>query len=447
MKKILFWRLFVALALGGVIFFSLLHSVAILSSEKMSYLKRTHQQEILDWGNQAQTLLENGDRNELNDWLNALAEKEDTWVTLVESNIKVIGGNELTERFWSGYGIGRSVEWKIHLDFPNNPIMEVALTPSNYHFLIILPDRMRPGTYMSHAFWTFRVVIPFISLLTLTIFIYRYVMKPMRGFSLAAKEFSQGNYQARVTDHITLGNDELSQVAKTFDKMAERTADVIQHNRNLIAEMSHEIRTPLARIEMAADCAANGLDKESMIDRIRIEVSNMRQMAEDTLTLAWLENEQPNLCTESFDLTELLEAIIDDAQFEFPDRIIISELPESLLLTSSNQRALSQAFENIIRNGLRFTPRNEALAISARKQENTWVITISDSGPGLDPTLTESIFKPFFKADNQTHSRKGFGVGLALAKRHIEAIKGSISASNRKYQGLDMIITLPQPKN
>lgn len=443
MKKLLFWRLFVVLSLGGVIFFSLLHSAAILSNEKMSYIEEAHQQEILDWGAHVQDLLSQGKYDEMNRWLNQLAIDEATWATVVRSQIDVISGNPLNKRFWDGYGIGRNVAWKIHLYFPENPIMEIALTPSNHHFLIKLPARMRPGTYMSHAFWFFRVILPFSALLALTVYLYRYVMKPLHHFHRAAKEFSQGNYEARISEHLTLGNDEFSQVAKTFDTMAERTANVIAHNRNLIAEMSHEIRTPLARIEMATDCVENQIDTSSMVQRIRTEVTAMRQMAEDTLTLAWLENERPQIANESFDLAELIDAIIEDAQFEYPDRSIDVHLPETLILTDSNQRALAQAIENIIRNGLRYTPKGKSLAVTALQTSSNVKLIISDAGPGLDPTKTQTIFRPFFKADNQVGSRKGFGVGLALAKRHIEAVKGSITAQNNPSRGLDMIIRLP----
>ncbi|EGU31392.1 HAMP domain-containing sensor histidine kinase [Vibrio scophthalmi] len=443
MKRILFWRLFVILSLGGVMFFSLLHSAALLSNEKMSYIETQHQQEILQWGETAQQFIEQGDTQGLNQWLTQLANQEQTWATVVKSQIDVVSGNPLNQRFWSGYGIGRNVEWKIHLDFPDNPIMEVALSPSNHHFLIILPERMRPGSYMSHAFWLFRLVIPFIALLSLTIYLYRYVMRPLRSFQKATDAFSQGNYQARVSHYLTLGNDEMSQVAKTFDMMAERTENVIEHNRNLIAEMSHEIRTPLARVEMATDCVESQIDSHTMVERIRTEVKNIRHMAEDTLTLAWLENERPNLCQESFDLTELLDAIIEDARFEYPDRTISCQMPASMMLTHSNQRALSQALENIIRNGLRYTPAGEILMITADNSEHAISITISDSGPGLDPSLTKTIFRPFFKANNQKDARKGFGVGLALAKRHIEAVNGTVEAKNGRGKGLDMVVLLP----
>ncbi|MGF1696087.1 sensor histidine kinase [Vibrio lamellibrachiae] len=443
MKKYLFWRLFVILSLGVVIFFSLLHSAAILSDEKMSYIDELHQAQIRTWGSKAQSLLDEGDPSKLDKWLKELAIQENTWVTVIRSQIDNVAGNPLNERFWRGYGIGRSETWKIHLYFPDNPIMEVALTPSNYHFLIILPDRMRPGAYQSHVFWLYRVVIPFVALFALTLYIYSKVMTPLKHFHSAAVEFSRGNYQARIADSVSLGEDEFGQVARTFDIMAERTSTVIEHNRNLIADMSHEIRTPIARIEMAVDCVEQDISPDVMVERIRAEVLQMRQLAEDTLTLAWIENERPDLRIESFDLSELLDAIIEDARFEYPDRQLELNIPNSLPLSQSNQRAVGHALENIIRNGLRYTPPAQSLNVHATIEKNQVCLTITDSGPGIDPKLYSEIFKPFFKAEEQVGSRKGFGVGLALAKRHIEAVKGAISAKNHLDKGLRFTILLP----
>ncbi|MEF1303953.1 histidine kinase sensor domain-containing protein, partial [Vibrio owensii] len=83
MKKMLFWRLFVVLSLGVVIFFSLIHSAAILSNEKMSYLKKSHRQQILDWGSTAQTYIDQQDWQGLDTWLEELAANESTWATVL----------------------------------------------------------------------------------------------------------------------------------------------------------------------------------------------------------------------------------------------------------------------------------------------------------------------------------------------------------------------------
>lgn len=362
---------------------------------------------------------------------------------MVQSQIDVVAGNELNQRFWQGYGIGRNVEWKIHLDFPENPIMEVALRPSNYHFLIILPDRMRPGTYMSHAFWLFRFIIPFATLLALTIYLYRYVMRPLQQFHQATQAFSKGQYSARIPEKLTQGNDEFSQIARTFNTMAEQTSNVITHNRNLISDMSHEIRTPIARVETAIDCLEQNIKPQAMMTRIKGETKNMRELAEDTLTLAWIENENPDLCQESFDLIELVEAIVEDAKFEFVEKYIDLNAPEEVPLRHSNQRALGQAIENILRNGLRYTPDGERLVIDIQANKSKVKLTLTDSGPGIETHLCDKIFTPFFKAQNQVSNRKGFGVGLALAKRHIEAVKGSVSAYNAPDKGLCVTIELP----
>ncbi|SON52308.1 putative Signal transduction histidine kinase [Vibrio tapetis subsp. tapetis] len=446
MKKILFWRLFVVLALGMVFFFSMLHSAAIHTKETMSFLSQPHRQEILDWGSQAQAL-RNADKingtTELDRWLKALGEQENTWTTVVRSQIDVLGGDTLNQRFLDGYRIGRNVDWKIHLDFPNNPIMEVTLTPSNEHFLILLPDRMRPGTYVSHAFWVFRFIIPFASLLALTIYLYRYAMKPLQRLHAATQAFSQGNYNVRIGDGVKLGEDEFSQVAKTFDKMAARTSELIDHQRNLIADMSHEIRTPLTRIEMALNCAERSIDSPQMLKRVAQETQFMRQMAEDTLTLAWLENEKPDLRQESFDLSELIEVIVDDAQFEYPKVVINNQLPDNIPLMHSNQRALGQAIENIVRNGLRYTPSGQAFLITSSSNQTHVSLAFLDSGPGVPNGSLDKIFTPFFKVKQKDHTRSGFGVGLALTQRHIESVQGTVKAANHKDGGLEITITLP----
>ncbi|MFT4836521.1 MAG: two-component system sensor histidine kinase PfeS [Psychromonas sp.] len=440
MKKHLFWRLFIMIALGIMTFFSLLHSAAILSNEKMSYIHLDHQLEILAWGEKARVMLEKGEKQKLNDWLSALTVEENTWVSIVRSDVDVVAGEALNERFWSGHGIGRNVEWKIHLDFHLNPIMEVVLAPSDNRFLIVLPDRMRPGTYQSYAFWVFRAVIPFIVLFALTLYIYRQVMTPLMHLHKASTEFSCGNYQARV---VIDRDDEFGNVAKTFNVMAERTHSLIEYNRNLIADMSHEIRTPITRVEIALDCVEQGLHVDQMADRIRSDIKLMRQLCEDALTLAWLENEQPDLRSECFDLCELLGVLVEDAEFEYPDRTIDLNMPESLLLSRSNQRALGSALENIIRNGLRYTAEGESIQIRVWKASQKIYVSIIDSGPGIEASMCEKIFIPFFKANNQTCSRKGVGVGLALAKRHIEAIKGEVSAKNNHSGGLQFVVVLP----
>ena len=170
----------------------------------------------------------------------------------------------------------------------------------------------------------------------------------------------------------------------------------------------------------------------------------MRTLVEDTLTLAWLENEKPVLVKEHLDLVDLLDSIIDDARFEFPAQRITAQLPlEAPLITCS--RSLGQAIENIIRNAASHTPADGVVHISLEMQNDNWCLLIDDQGPGVPQEHLDNIFKPFFRVAHENCEHQGFGIGLALARRQIEAANGCIHAQNLPQGGLQMVILLPRP--
>ena len=228
--------------------------------------------------------------------------------------------------------------------------------------------------------------------------------------------------------------------------MAERTGDLILTQRRLIADLSHELRTPLTRIDMAVSCVEEGIDTQHFLPRIRHECRIMRGLVEDTLTLAWLENEKPSLDHESLDLTDLLDSILDDARYEYPDHHLQVHLPDRAELTGSSHRALAQAIENVIRNACNHTPAGGTITISLRREENGYRLVVDDEGPGVPPEHLELIFKPFFRSSVARDEKPtGHGLGLALARRQMEAAGGWIKAGNRGEGGLRMLLWFPLP--
>lgn len=170
----------------------------------------------------------------------------------------------------------------------------------------------------------------------------------------------------------------------------------------------------------------------------------MRKLVEDTLTLAWLENESPELRHEDVDLVGLLEVIAEDTEFEYPDRKLRLELPEELDVANSSEKALNMALENIIRNAMRHTPVGGLVTVKVEVDESHCQVCILDQGEGVPEELLDMIFKPFFRVDKaRKRGQAGFGLGLALAKRQINGIGGSISARNHSDTGLMMSITIP----
>ncbi|MGY0642074.1 MAG: sensor histidine kinase [Paraglaciecola chathamensis] len=454
MKNTLFWRLCAFIALGTVLLFWALSWLTNHTETSMSFIDAQHQQQLLNYGRQAETTLRQDGEAALVVWLKALQQKENTWAAVVRSKITPFADTSLPENYLERFQLGRSVEWKIHLYFEENPTMEIPFSDASSHFLIQLPQRMRPGAFLLYAKLFLQIALPLILLCILSFVLYQHVMAPLRKLENATKAFSEGKLDVRVAPYLPHRNDELTRLAETFDHMAQRISMLIYNQRQLLADLSHELRTPLTRIDMAVDFVEQNINPKQALERLRYEASTMRNLVEDTLTLAWLNNESPRLNTDDFDLVELLEVICEDARFEYPNCMLTTDLPANAEITKSSQTALGQAFENIVRNALRYTPATREVKVSLTQSDKCYTLTVRDQGPGVPQDMLSDIFKPFFRVDKARVSDKaltqsappsGFGLGLALAQRQIAAIGGNISAQNYfasdgALLGLEMVI-------
>ncbi len=439
MKYTLFWRMCTVIGVGTVLLFWAIDWLTNHTESSMSFIAQEHQQQLLDYGKEADEIWKNEGEEALSVWLKMLQEKEQTWVGVVNSDITPLAGSSLYKPFFDRFQYGRSVEWKIHLYFQQNPVMEIPFADASTHLLIELPQRMRPGSMLLYANALLQIALPLILLCILSLVLYRHVMAPLRKLENVTKSFSAGHYDVRTNASLLERNDELTRLAVTFDKMADRTSKLIYNQRQLLADLSHELRTPLTRIDMAVDFVEQQINPQQALARLRYEASTMRNLVEDTLTLAWLNTESPQLNADDFDLVELIQVICEDARFEYPDKNLVITLPEKAPLTQSSQIALGQAIENIIRNALRHTPEKSEVEVLLTTSELGYLLCVKDNGPGVPEHMLGDIFKPFFRVDKARASigeridssqSTGFGLGLALAHRQIEAVGGSIKAQN-----------------
>ncbi len=445
MNKRLLWKLCSTIAVGTVALFWAINVLSLLTEHEMSFIAKEHQKTLINYGKQAEQLYLNNNIDALNTWLTTLQEQEQTWAAVVSSHIEPLEGSTLSSQFIEGFSLGRSVKWKIHLYFQENPILDITFENGTTHFLIKLPQRMRPGAYWKGTDIILQIALPLVLLIILSVVLYRHVMSPLKQLERATRKFSEGNFDVRVRSCLGTRNDELTALADTFDRMAERTGKLITTQRQLIADLSHELRTPLARIELVIDSAERKNAFKEALSRIRKESLVMRKLVEDTLTLAWLENEKPQLNQETLDLVDLVDSIAEDARFEFPQHTLTSQLPDHAEITKSDHRSIGQAIENIVRNALRYTPSGGQVKINLQAEGNQFNLTIQDEGAGVPKQHLSDIFTPFFRVNkSRDRTSEGFGLGLALALRHIEAVGGTINAKNLQDSGLEISILIPQ---
>jgi two-component system OmpR family sensor kinase len=281
------------------------------------------------------------------------------------------------------------------------------------------------------------------SLLT-AMLIARYVAKPIRSLRSAFDAVAAGDLSLRVVPQIGTRHDELADLGRHFDLMAERLQLSMSAQRRLLHDVSHELRSPLARLQAAVGLARHKPSwQQSAIDRIELESMRIDRLVGDLLRLSRLEAGELAEVEEEIRLHELIGDIVADANFEARDsgRVVIWSNPMPAAMRGRPEM-LHGAIENVIRNALKHAPSSREIHLETSVGASHYELRVLDDGPGLHSEELPRLFTPFFRSANGIRT-EGYGLGLAIARRSVEAHGGSIRAENRPNGGLAVIIVLP----
>lgn len=265
----------------------------------------------------------------------------------------------------------------------------------------------------------------------------RSLAKPVTRISATARRLAQGDMSARVG---LSGNDEIGQLAAQFDNMAAELESQSKNRRELFRNIAHELRAPLTRMQIATDLLERKPETSGeQVERVRYEIGRIENLTRQVLSLA--RAEQLKNSGDVTDLSLLVDQIVRDARFEAEAKkvAVIYEAPEGDLPVRGGAEAVASAIENVVRNAVQMTPAGSKVSVSVTN-DNPRVVTVADSGPGVEPQMLERIFEPFYRVDT---NRPGAGIGLAIAQRVLRLAGGSISASNRPEGGLVVTMRFP----
>lgn len=270
------------------------------------------------------------------------------------------------------------------------------------------------------------------------------LLRPIHALRHTALELTNGQWNARVDEHV-IQNDELGDLANTFNSMAKKIEDNWHSQRRLLADVSHELRSPLARLNMAVALAENATEESSSaqqsLRRIEKETQKMDHLIRDVLTLS--RTEAAMAAKTYISIEELLDETIQNGKFEASQsniKLKVATLPTADVLVQVD--AMESAIENILRNAIRYA-RSEVEFDVVHTPSNLSIV-ISDDGPGLSESDLTEIFTPFFRVDSARNvNTGGIGLGLAIAKAAVNAHDGHIEAKNNTDIGLCVAVTIP----
>jgi len=261
-----------------------------------------------------------------------------------------------------------------------------------------------------------------------------------------------GDLNVRVLPALRGRQDDLGLLAADLDAMAERLRQLLEAKQQLLRDVSHELRSPLARLQLALSLARRGDGGvERHLARIGCEADRLEQLIARTLKLVRLERPAHALEHVSVDVGELLRNIVSDVAIEADSRGCLVDLhAQGELRVAGDPELLRSAFENVIRNAVRYSPGGATVDIGARHvviadKRDVVEVTVRDFGPGVPQKDLELIFEPFYRVDaaREHQGAGGEGLGLAIAARALAVHGGAITARNGPGGGLLVTATLP----
>jgi signal transduction histidine kinase len=267
------------------------------------------------------------------------------------------------------------------------------------------------------------------------------VVSPVRRIAATIALFGQGDLSARVE---TKRKDEIGQLGRSFNQMAERLERLIVSERRLLGDISHELRSPLARLKFAVKLARTSHDNRAALDRIERDVDRITSLVADIVEITFIECDSAVQDTGIVRIGEIIDEIVRDCSLEAQVREctidVSGELTGEVL---GSRELLRRAIENVLRNGIRYSPKHSAIRLTVAENDHEATIAVRDLGPGVPEDTLIRIFDPFFRVEEARNANGGgSGMGLSIAKRAVQLHHGTIVAENG-LPGLLVQITIP----
>lgn len=329
---------------------------------------------------------------------------------------------------------------------PGLPRLSEVQTLSWRRDVIVVPAP-QGGTYLffwelgrkihrahSHLLWVLHAVMAMIVLLAYLVL--RRSLRPLRALHDGVARLSEGQLDVTVPSRT---RDEFGALAQAFNQMVRRISEMLRARDQLLLDVSHELRSPLTRVKVALALLPEG-DKRR---RIEADVAEMEAMIAELLELERL-REGRGLRKERLDLVALLRQVAEGFQDRPPGVRFVAAAPE--IWAEVDGEKIRVVLRNLLENAFKYSlADSRPVEVMVKADGEAVTLVVADDGPGLPAEDLHNLFEPFFRVDRSRSKKSGgYGLGLSICKRIVEAHGGRIAAANRSERGAEFTIALPR---
>src|SRR6185369_12539947 len=278
----------------------------------------------------------------------------------------------------------------------------------------------------------------------------RHIAAPIDRLRSATKKIAREQLETRIDRDVLNRGDELADLGRDFNGMADRIETLVTAQRQLLADVSHALRSPLARLNVALGLARRhsvpGVGEH--LDRIELETERLNTLIGQLLTMARVDSGVGLERWGVFDIAALVEEVATDAEYEARARgCTVSVAGERNCLVSGAADLIRGAVENVVRNAVRHTADGTRVEISLERRDGargpSVLINVRDRGAGVPDKVVPRLFVPFYRGPHTDHNQNGTGLGLAITRRVFEVHGGTATAANADGGGLLVSLELP----
>lgn len=280
-----------------------------------------------------------------------------------------------------------------------------------------------------------------VSLALVSLIVY-WLTLSIRQLTLYAKDVQEGK---KVTVP-RLREKELAQLAGAMEKMRD-SLEGKNYIENYLHNLTHEIKSPLAAIQGAAELLNEDMPVESrqrFIKNIENESRRLQQIVEQLLKLASLEKRQQLDDVEQIDTSEMIHRLCDDQYSILKQKQLQLDIPSlSGIKIQAEHFLIQQLISNLLDNAIDFGPEGSVISITDKVEDNHWLLTIKDQGPGIPDYALPRIFDRFYSLARADTGKKSTGLGLSLVYEVVQLHHGDIDIQNCNEGGAEIVIRLP----